>query len=181
MINNPFKESINEVDYYSKKINEKKNKNEFDTTESRLIYDYKNMLSDQDEKIPEYKVYAKKEKNYKNKKYSERFKYNNIIIVEDLKEYFPKDISRDKIQELIFEVFGNNVVEDDDLYIPEQTATYNQVLELCDYVFNFIEGNEKKMKVNKFLERLKIKVDLVPLDKKLINDKLFKDKNPNEK
>ena len=119
MINNPFKESINEVDYYSKKINEKKNKNEFDTTESRLIYDYKNMLSDQDEKIPEYKVYAKKEKNYKNKKYSERFKYNNIIIVEDLKEYFPKDISRDKIQELIFEVFGNNVVEDDDLYIPE--------------------------------------------------------------
>ena len=37
------------------------------------------------------------------------------------------------------------------------------------------------MKVNKFLERLKIKVDLVPLNKKLINDKLFKDKNPNEK
>ena len=40
---------------------------------------------------------------------------------------------------------------------------------------------KKKMKVNKFLERLKIKVDLVPLDKKLINDKLFKDKNPDEK
>ena len=40
---------------------------------------------------------------------------------------------------------------------------------------------KKKMKVNKFLERLKIKVDLVPLDKKLINDKLFKGKDPNEK
>ena len=37
MINNPFKESINEVDYYSKKIDAKKNKNEFDTTESRII------------------------------------------------------------------------------------------------------------------------------------------------
>ena len=37
------------------------------------------------------------------------------------------------------------------------------------------------MKVNKSLERLKVKIDLVPLDKKLINDKLFKGKDPNEK
>ena len=179
--NNHFKESTNEVDYYSKKIISKKNKNEIDTTESRLMYDYNNMFSDQGEKIPEYKVYAKNEKNSKNKKYMKRFIYNNIIIVEDLKEYFPKDISRDKIQELIFEAFGDNVVEDDDLFIPGQTATYDQVLELCDYVFNFIQGNEKKMKVNKSLERLKVKIDLVPLDKKLINDKLFKGKDPNEK
>ena len=145
------------------------------------MYDCKNMFSDQGEKIPEYKVYAKNEKNSKNKKYMKRFKYNNIIIVEDLKEYFPKDISRNKIQELIFGAFGDNVVEDDDLFIPGQTATYDQVLELCDYVFNFIQGNEKKMKVNKSLERLKVKIDLVPLDKKLINDKLFKGKDPNEK
>ena len=179
--NNPFKESTNEVEYYSKKLKSKKNKNEFDTTESKLMYNYKNMFSEQGEKIPEYKVYAKNEKNNKKRKSMKKFKYNGIIIVEDLKEYFPKDISRDKVQELIFEAFGDNIVEDEDLYIPGQTATYDQVLELSDYVFNYIKGNEKKMKVNKSSERLKVKIDLVPLDKNLINDKLFKGKDPNEK
>ena len=179
--NNPFKESTNEVEYYSKKLKSKKNKNEFDTTESKLMYNYKNMFSEQGEKIPEYKVYANNEKNNKKRKSMKKFKYNGIIIVEDLKEYFPKDISRDKVQELIFEAFGDNIVEDEDLYIPGQTATYDQVLELSDYVFNYIKGNEKKMKVNKSLERLKVKIDLVPLDKNLINDKLFKGKDPNEK
>ena len=179
--NNPFKESTNEVEYYSKKLKSKKNKNEFDTTESKLMYNYKNMFSEQGEKIPEYKVYANNEKNNKKRKSMKKFKYNGIIIVEDLKEYFPKDISRDKVQELIFEAFGDNIVEDEELYIPGQTATYDQVLELSDYVFNYIKGNEKKMKVNKSLERLKVKIDLVPLDKNLINDKLFKGKDPNEK
>ena len=179
--NNPFKESTNEIEYYSKKLKSKKNKNEFDTTESKLMYNYKNMFSEQGEKIPEYKVYANNEKNNKKRKSMKKFKYNGIIIVEDLKEYFPKDISRDKVQELIFEAFGDNIVEDEELYIPGQTATYDQVLELSDYVFNYIKGNEKKMKVNKSLERLKVKIDLVPLDKNLINDKLFKGKDPNEK
>ena len=145
------------------------------------MYNYKNMFSEQGEKIPEYKVYANNEKNNKKRKSMKKFKYNGIIIVEDLKEYFPKDISRDKVQELIFEAFGDNIVEDEELYIPGQTATYDQVLELSDYVFNYIKGNEKKMKVNKSLERLKVKIDLVPLDKNLINDKLFKGKDPNEK
>ncbi len=40
------------------------------------------------------------------------------------------------------------MVEDDNLFIPGQTAIYDQVLELCDYIFNFIRGNEKKTKEN---------------------------------
>jgi hypothetical protein len=145
------------------------------------LYDNKNLFSETGGKIPEYKVYAKNQKNEEKEKYWKRYNYNGVIIVEDLKEYFPKDISRDEIQELIFEAFGDNIVEDDDLIIPGQTASYDQVLELCDYVFNFIKGNEKKMKENRALKKLKVKVDLVPLDKKLINDKLFKGKDPSEK
>ena len=145
------------------------------------MYDNKNLFSETGGKIPEYKVYAKNQKNEEKEKYWKRYNYNGVIIVEDLKEYFPKDISRDEIQELIFEAFGDNIVEDDDLIIPGQTASYDQVLELSDYVFNFIKGNEKKMKENRALKKLKVKVDLVPLDKKLINDKLFQGKDPSEK
>ena len=179
---NPFKES-DEIDYYKNKLQSKRDnkKKKLDTSDSKIMYDYKNLFSETGGKIPEYKVYAKNQKNEEKEKYWKRYNYNGVIIVEDLKEYFPKDISRDEIQELIFEAFGDNIVEDDDLIIPGQTASYDQVLELCDYVFNFIKGNEKKMKENRALKKLKVKVDLVPLDKKLINDKLFKGKDPNEK
>ena len=179
---NPFKES-DEIDYYKNKLQSKREnkKKKLDTSDSRILYDNKNLFSETGGKIPEYKVYAKNQKNEEKEKYWKRYNYNGVIIVEDLKEYFPKDISRDEIQELIFEAFGDNVVEDDDLIIPGQTASYDQVLELSDYVFNFIKGNEKKMKENRALKKLKVKVDLIPLDKKLINDKLFQGKDPSEK
>ena len=179
---NPFKES-DEIDYYKNKLQSKREnkKKKLDTSDSRIMYDNKNLFSETGGKIPEYKVYAKNQKNEEKEKYWKRYNYNGVIIVEDLKEYFPKDISRDEIQELIFEAFGDNIVEDDDLIIPGQTASYDQVLELSDYVFNFIKGNEKKMKENRALKKLKVKVDLVPLDRKLINDKLFQGKDPSEK
>ena len=179
---NPFKES-DEIDYYKNKLQSKREnkKKKLDTSDSRILHDNKNLFSETGGKIPEYKVYAKNQKNEEKEKYWKRYNYNGVIIVEDLKEYFPKDISRDEIQELIFEAFGDNIVEDDDLIIPGQTASYDQVLELSDYVFNFIKGNEKKMKENRALKKLKVKVDLVPLNKKLINDKLFQGKDPSEK
>ena len=181
---NLFKENTGEMEYYTRKLNQKKEgiKDIYDSNYSKVMYDYKNMFTDKGEKIPEYKVYAKNhKKNKENNKYIKKSKLNGIIIVEDLKDYFPKDISRDEIQELIFEAFGDNIVEDDDLIIPGQTASYDQVLQLCDYVFNFIKGNEKKMKENNALQKLNIKIDLVPLDNNLIKDKLYKGKDLSEK
>ena len=181
---NPFKESSDEMEYYSKKLKSKNKGIEFDKYHSKakeIMYDYKNMFSEAGEKIPEYKVYAKNEDNTEKETFYKKSKMNGIVIVENLKEYFPKEITRDEVQELIFEAFGDCIVEDDDLLIPGQTATYDQVLELSDYIFSYIKGNDKKMKNNKSLEKLNIKIDLVSLDKKFIKDKLFKGKEPSEK
>ena len=181
---NPFKESSDEMEYYSKKLKSKNKDIEFDKYHSKakeIMYDYKNMFSEAGEKIPEYKVYAKNEDNTEKETFYKKSKMNGIVIVENLKEYFPKEITRDEVQELIFEAFGDCIVEDDDLLIPGQTATYDQVLELSDYIFSYIKGNDKKMKNNKSLEKLNIKIDLVSLDKKFIKDKLFKGKEPSEK
>ena len=181
---NPFKESSDEMEYYSKKLKSKNKDIEFDKYHSKakeIMYDYKNMFSEAGEKIPEYKVYAKNKDNTEKETFYKKSKMNGIVIVENLKEYFPKEITRDEVQELIFEAFGDCIVEDDDLLIPGQTATYDQVLELSDYIFNYIKGNDKKMKNNKYLEKLNIKIDLVSLDKKFIKDKLFKGKEPSEK
>ena len=181
---NPFKESSEEMEYYSKKLKSKNKDIEFDKYHSKakeIMYDYKNMFSEAGEKIPEYKVYVKNKDNTEKETFYKKSKMNGIVIVENLKEYFPKEITRDEVQELIFEAFGDCIVEDDDLLIPGQTATYDQVLELSDYIFNYIKGNDKKMKNNKSLEKLNIKIDLVSLDKKFIKDKLFKGKEPSEK
>ena len=181
---NPFQESSDEMEYYSKKLKSKNKDIEFDKYNSKakeIMYDYKNMFSETGEKIPEYKVYAKNEDNTEKETFYKKSKMNGIVIVENLKEYFPKEITRDEVQELIFEAFGDCIVEDDDLLIPGQTATYDQVLELSDYIFNYIKGNDKKTKNNKSLEKLNIKIDLVSLDKKFIKDKLFKGKEPSEK
>ena len=177
-----FKENSGEMEYYSKKLKQKKEGiNDNDSNYSKVMYDYKNIFNDNGEKIPEYKVYARNNKKDKEKKHLKKSKLNGIIIVENLKEYFPKDISRDEIQELVFEAFGDNIVEDDDLIIPGQTASYDQVLQLSDYVFNYIKGNEKKMKENHALKNLNVKIDLVPLDKNLIKDKLYKGKDLSER
>ena len=183
---NLFKEnSGGEIEYYKKKLAQKKaginDNNNYDSNYSKVMYDYKNIFDDNGGKIPEYKIYAKNYKNKEKNKFIKKSKLNGIIIVEDLKDYFPKDISRDEIQELIFEAFGDNIVEDDDLIIPGQTASYDQVLQLCDYVFNYIKGNERKMKENNALKNLNIKIDLVSLDKKLIKDKVYKGKDINER
>ena len=182
---NLFKENSGEMEYYKKKLAQKKAginvDNNYDSNYSNVMYDYKNIFNDNGAKIPEYKIYAKNYKNKKKNKFIKKSKLNGIIIVENLKDYFPKDISRDEIQELIFEAFGDNIVEDDDLIIPGQTASYDQVLQLCDYVFNYIKGNEKKMKENNALQNLNIKIDLVPLDKKLIKDKVYKGKDLNDR
>ena len=174
-----FKDIPEEMNYYSKKLQSKKKGNiDHDSNYSKLMYDYKNIFTETGEKIPEYKIYAKnkKEKN----KFCKKTKLNGVIIVEDLKDYFPQDITRDELQELIFEAFGECIVDDEELLIPGQTATYDQVLELCDYVFNYIKGNEKKLKENRALQTLNVKIDLVSLDKNLIKDKLFKGKEPSE-
>ena len=177
-----FKENSGEMEYYSKKLKQKKEGiNDNDSNYSKVMYDYKNIFNDNGEKIPEYKVYSRNYKKDKEKKHLKKSKLNGIIIVENLKEYFPKDISRDEIQELVFEAFGDNIVEDDDLIIPGQTASYDQVLQLSDYVFNYIKGNEKKMKENHALKNLNVKIDLVPLDKNLIKDKLYKGKDLSER
>ena len=80
---------------------------------------------------------------------------------------------------MVFEAFGDSIVEDISLYIPGQTVTYEQAIELSNYVYNFIKN--KANKNEKCLEDLNIKIDLVPLNKKLIKDKMFKGKEPSDK
>ena len=169
----------------NKKKRRKNNKNIFNETESNSNINgdtYKNMFSENGKTIPNYEnnnkitIIPEEEEKKKNIKKS---KINGITIVENLKDYFPDDITKEEIQNLVFEAFGDSIVDDISLYIPGQTVIYEQAIELSNYIYNFVKN--KKNKNEKCLEDLNVKIDLVPLNKKLIKDKMFKGKDPSDK
>ena len=146
----------------------------------------KKLFSEKGNTIPNYenneeklKKLAEQKEEEEKKKIMKKSKINGITIVENLKDYFPEDITKEEIKKLVFEAFGDSIVEDMSLYIPGQTVTYEQANELSNYIYNIVKN--KKNNNNKCLEDLNVKIDLVPLNRKLIKEKMFKGKEPSDK
>ena len=152
---------------------------EDDDNSNENVEDYKDIFSEKGKKIPNYKDYKEGLDNKKKNKNLKKSKINGITIVQDLKNYFPEDITKEEIRNLVFEAFGDLIVDDISLYIPGQTVTFEQATELSNYVYNFIKN--KKHTNDECLEELNVKIDLVPLNKKLIKEKMFKGQEPSEK
>ena len=152
---------------------------EDDDNSNENVEDYKDIFSEKGKKIPNYKDYKEGLDNKKKNKNLKKSKINGITIVQDLKNYFPEDITKEEIRNLVFEAFGDLIVDDISLYIPGQTVTFEQATELSNYVYNFVKN--KKNTNDECLEELNVKIDLVPLNKKLIKEKMFKGQEPSEK
>ena len=142
-----------------------------------LISEKGNAISNYEKNIEEEKLLEKlKEEKNNNLKLS---RINGITIVENFKEYFPENITKQEVQNLVFEALSDSIVDDKLLYIPGQTVTNEQTIELSNYIYNIIKN--KNVKSQNCLENLNIKIDLVPLNKKLIKDKMFKGKEPSNR
>lgn len=105
-----------------------------------------------------------------------KFKFNGITVVQDLKDYFPKDITKEELSEIILEAFGDGIVEDIQYYIPGKTITKEQANEIIDLVLEYIINDEKVEDLNKdnVLPGVNLTIDLVDLDKDVIRSKMFK-------
>ena len=140
---------------------------------------YKDLFSEKGKKIPKYKLNGNETEEEKKNKNLKKSKINGITIVQNLKDYFPEDITKEEIKNLVFEAFGDSIVDDMSLYIPGQTVTFEQAIELSNYIYNIVKN--KKNNNEQCLEDLNVKIDLVPLNKKLIKEKMFKGQDPSEK
>ena len=140
---------------------------------------YKDLFSEKGKKIPKYKLNGNETEEEKKNKNQKKSKINGITIVQNLKDYFPEDITKEEIKNLVFEAFGDSIVDDMSLYIPGQTVTFEQAIELSNYIYNIVKN--KKNNNEQCLEDLNVKIDLVPLNKKLIKEKMFKGQDPSEK
>ena len=140
---------------------------------------YKDLFSEKGKKIPKYKLNGNETEEEEKNKSLKKSKINGITIVQNLKDYFPEDITKEEIKNLVFEAFGDSIVDDMSLYIPGQTVTFEQAIELSNYIYNIVKN--KKNNNEQCLEDLNVKIDLVPLNKKLIKEKMFKGQDPSEK
>ena len=111
-----------------------------------------------------------------------KFKFNGITVIQNLKEYIPNDITRDELKEMVYNAFGEGLVDDNKYYIPGKTVTRNQANEIITLIESYIRNDEivTNLENTSILDGINLVIDLVDLNKDIIKEKMFKGKNPSE-
>ena len=107
-----------------------------------------------------------------------KFKFNGITVIQNLKEYIPNDITKEEISEMVYNAFGEGLVDDDKYYIPGKTVTRKQANEIINLIESYIREDEivSNLENKSILDGVNLVIDLVDL----IKEKMFKGKNPSE-
>lgn len=140
--------------------------------------------SDVDEEI--FKPIAQLELNRKS--IMKKTRYRGITFVQNLKEFFPEDISKEEIRTMVINALSDNIVNNDK-YIPGKNITKEQSEKLVEIVYNKIKNNDDdyyenenkkeydfKSEKYKILEDLKIKIGMSDLNKNITKKLFYKDK-----
>ena len=117
-----------------------------------------------------------------NKNYKKRA-YQGVTILENIKNYFPENIERDFIKDMVYNTLGQNIVKDESQFIKGKNLTVKQVDGVIDVIFKIVHENENVEKNEVEDERLKdVKVNIMFYDanEENIRKFIFKDKNPTD-
>lgn len=109
-----------------------------------------------------------------------KYKFNGITIIQNLKDYMPERITRGEIKDMIFNAFGDGLVDDKRYYIPGKTVTRQQANAIVDLIEKYIrdDKNLENFEDKSILDGVNLTIDLVDLNKDIIKEKMFKGKNP---
>ena len=111
-----------------------------------------------------------------------KFKFNGITVVQNLKDYIPNDITREEIKDMVYNAFGEGLVDDNKYYIPGKTVTKNQADEIIKLIESYIKEDAivNNLENASILKGVNLIIDLVDLNKDIIKEKMFKGKNPSD-
>jgi cell division protein ZapA (FtsZ GTPase activity inhibitor) len=111
-----------------------------------------------------------------------KYKFNGITVVQNLRDYVPKNITKEEIKDMIFNALADGLVDDDKYYIPGKTVTLAQATAIVDLIENYIKDDSsvEKLENKSLLKGVNLTIDLVDLNKDIIKKKMFKGKNPSE-
>ena len=111
-----------------------------------------------------------------------KFKFNGITVIQNLRDYIPRDITKDEIRDMVYTAFGDGLVDDKKYYIPGKTVTREQADEIINLIESCIRNDEivTNLENNEILNGVNLVIDLVDLNKDIIKEKMFKGKNPSD-
>ena len=111
-----------------------------------------------------------------------KFKFNGITVVQNLKDYIPANITKEEIKDMIYNAFGEGLVDEFKNYIPGKTVTRQQANAIIDLVEGYIknDSNIENLEKNDILNDVNLIIDLVDLNREIIKEKMFKGKNPSD-
>ena len=111
-----------------------------------------------------------------------KFKFNGITVIQNLKDYIPNDITKDEIKDMVYNAFGDGLVDDNKYYIPGKTVTRQQANEIVNLIESYIKDDSivTNLENDSILNGVNLIIDLVDLNKDIIKEKMFKGKNPSD-
>ena len=151
----------NMPEYNTFEINEKELKNSQNSLNSRnKIIKEKNVLNTS--------------LNKKEKKEFKKLEFNNITIIDNLSNYFPKNISKEEIKELVDQVLFGRIVEEQYEVIQGQNIAREQADALAQIIYEKITKEEEKISNNNYsvLDNINVKIGMIELNKETI-EKIF--------
>jgi hypothetical protein len=151
----------NMPEYNTFEINEKELKNSQNSLNSRnKIIKEKNVLNTS--------------LNKKEKKEFKKLEFNNITIIDNLSNYFPKNISKEEIKEFVDEILYGRIVDDQYEVIQGQKITREQADALAQIIYEKITKEGKNISKNNYsvLENINVRIGMTELNKETI-EKIF--------
>ena len=131
-----------------------------------------------------FKPIAKMELNRKS--VMRKTRYRGVTFVQNLKEFFPEDISKEEIRTMVLNALSDNMVQNPKDYIPGKNLTKEQCDALADIVYNRVKNNEDddeekeenqfKEEKYKILEDVKVKIGMSDLNKNIARKVFFRNK-----
>ena len=111
-----------------------------------------------------------------------KFKFNGITVIQNLKDYIPRDITKEEIKDMVYNAFGDGLVDDNKYYIPGKTVTRQQANEIVNLIESYIKDDSivTNLENDSILNGVNLIIDLVDLNKDIIKEKMFKGKNPSD-
>jgi hypothetical protein len=121
---------------------------------------------------------------------------NGIVIVDNLKNYLPENISKEEINEMVYNALEGCIVDDITKVIRGKTITKEQADAIANIVFDKVKcdkndsDNEEEIKKDKFqrrksrrysiLNQVFVNVGMTDLTTDFLKKTVFKNKNPSE-
>ena len=104
----------------------------------------------------------------------------NINILDNVKEYFPGDISRDEIEEMVLSAVGDSLVKEIN-FKKGVNLTMEHAQAIIDLLYmNINETNNGDKNYEKILEGVKLKIGFCDINKDSIKNIMLKGQNPTD-